>query len=356
VNDNPTRYRIARWLRALFEGPRATPSRPEKLVLRHVTLNERQVDIGLFPVSPAANDNGQDLGDLAMRIEETAHDDAEGLGGLQRYVIHAIAEDRPLSRLPFRISGGGEVATSGIDEPLDSEPASGRGLLAQGMRHLEVMTRLHAEAVGQLVVTQQRTIARLAEVNESGEERRIKAVETAEAMISEKQERVLKAQESIQRQNLISRAVGEILPVPGAILDFLSGAGEKRAKELIGMHSQLLKSFARDPARLEKLLAMLSPEERALFEAIFNSVPPPPEEPGPAAEDGDPPRRGPGPEPPGPPPPRGGSQGPRPSAPSGPSPPPAAPAGDDARPAQGGPGARPQARTRTPSARPGGRP
>jgi hypothetical protein len=342
VNDNPTRFRIARWLRAVFEGPRSPGVRPEKLVLRHVTLNERQVDIALFPVSAsaAANDNGLDLGDLAMRIEETAHDDAEGLGGLQRYVVHAMAEERPVSRLPFRISGGGEVPTSGIDDPLDSEPASGRGLLAQGMRHLEVMTRLHAEAVGQLVVTQQRTIARLAETNEAGEERRLRAVETVEAMISEKQERVLKAKESAYRQELLAGTVGQLLPIPKAILDHLSGDGEKRANRLIAMHTQLLKSFGKNPDRLAKILDNLSPEERALMEAIFDAVPEPPEDPN-RPEDGmaDEPPPDPGP-PPSSPPPRG---------PSGP--PPAPPRGATPRPAPGEPARTPNPPTPRPGAR-----
>src|SRR5215831_4139570 len=109
MSENPTRFRIARWLRGILEGPRAPSLRPEKLVLRHVNLNERQVDIATFELSEAANDNGLDVGDLAMRIEETAHDDAEGMGGLQRYVVHAVSEDQPLSRLPFRVSGGGDI-------------------------------------------------------------------------------------------------------------------------------------------------------------------------------------------------------------------------------------------------------
>lgn len=301
MNENATRYRIARWLRAILEGPRAVGTRPDQLLLRHVTLNERQVEIAWFPISPAANDNGLDLGDLAMRIEETARDDAEGLGGLQRYVVHAVLEERPVSRLPFRLSGGGEVSpSSGVDDSLDSEPASGRGLLAQGMRHLEAMTRLHAEALGQLVITQQRTIGRLAEVNESGEERRLKAVETAEAMMSEKQERLLKVQESAHRQEMLSSFVGQVIPVGGAIINHLTGAGEKRANHLLALHTELLARLAKDPAKLERILAEMSVEERSIFETILDSVPPPPGAPSAAPPGGEPAPAG-GPPPPGPP-------------------------------------------------------
>jgi hypothetical protein len=223
------------------------------------------------------------------------------------------------------------VATSGIDDPLDSEPASGRGLLAQGMRHLEAMTRLHAEALGQLVITQQRTISRLAEVNEAGEERRLKAVETAEAMMSDRQERTLKVQESADRTSMLASVLETVTPVGPAIIDYLTGAGEKKANDILGMHRELLAGFAKDPDRLEKLLAFLSPEERALFEAIFDSVPSPP-----GASEGGPDATLPG---------GGGSPAPGPSPPKGgppPSPPPVSPggAGPNTAPPRG-PGPRP---------------
>jgi len=276
MTENPTRFRIARWLRGILEGPRAPSARPEKLVLRHLNLNERQVDIAAFPLSQAANDNGLDLGDLAMRIEETAHDDAEGLGGVQHYVIHAICEDRALSRLPFRVSGGGDISLRGeVDEPLESEPANGRGLLAQGMRHLEAMTRLHAEALGQLVITQQRTISRLAATNEVGEERRLQAVETAEAMMSERQERVLKVEESKARTRMWADIAATVTPVGPKVIEYLTGSGEKHAKQLIELHGRLITRLAKSPERVERVLAALDPEERALFEAILESVPPP---------------------------------------------------------------------------------
>lgn len=176
------RHRIGRWLRGLWaEDAEATPDR---LALRHVAVSDRQVDVATFGAPEKAP---EDIEDLLGRIEEALENDADGLGGVQKYVLLALREGRPLSRLPLRVAPAHD--DGGGLEPLESEPANARGLLGQLMRHNEVQSRMFAMSMGQVVATMQRTIARLQETVEVADERRLSAVDVAEEMLSRSHER-----------------------------------------------------------------------------------------------------------------------------------------------------------------------
>src|SRR6266700_4250620 len=90
------RQHIARWLQELIVevGEEYTP----KLALRHITVNDRQQEVASFAPQKLGDDEGV-FGELVRRIGDAIDRDAEGLGGVQRYLLVATADDRVVARL-----------------------------------------------------------------------------------------------------------------------------------------------------------------------------------------------------------------------------------------------------------------
>jgi len=182
-----TRHRIARWLRPLFELE--PPTRPERVVIQHVSVNDKYAEVATFPFAPEATE--EHLAELAENVDAAVTADAEGLGGLQRYVVAALRGADQITRLPLRVSGT-EMTADG--EPLDSEPATMKGVLAQLMRHLEAQARMFTLGYGQVLSVMQRTISRQQAAVEAAEDVRLESVALAERMMSEQHERDLSVQ------------------------------------------------------------------------------------------------------------------------------------------------------------------
>jgi hypothetical protein len=256
------RQRIARWLNGL-RGPDA-PARPDRLALRHISGGERQVDVSTFALPKDSVDDGDDL---LSRIEEALEDDAEGLGGVQKYVLLAIADGRAISRLPLRVAAGLDEG-AGL-EPMDSEPANSKGLLGQLMRHNEVQTRLLAASVGQVVTTMQRTITRLQETCERADDRRLEAVEAAEQLLSRSHERAAMTQmvdDNRASKTAIFQTVKVAMPF---LLHYLQKATGLQGEDtpvgkLVG---QLASSL--EPEQLAALEKLLTPEQMGIVERIL---------------------------------------------------------------------------------------
>src|SRR5690349_20550749 len=111
------RQRIARWLQAVLAeiGGDATPL----LVLRHITVNDRQSDVATF--APRKLEVEGAFGEFVQHVNDVIDADTDGLGGVQRYTLVAVAEDRVVARLPLRAAAPG---AEGGPEPIESEPAT----------------------------------------------------------------------------------------------------------------------------------------------------------------------------------------------------------------------------------------
>jgi hypothetical protein len=139
-----------------------------RVEVRHMTAGH---DAG----STVATFEPKDQGDGPMfegteifaRIEQ----DAEQLGGLQRYVLLAFREGAktPRDRLPLRVDGG---TPEGADA-LSSEQPNATGLVAQSHRHIEAMMGMLARTVGTAVDSQTRLNASLAKALEAANEEKI---------------------------------------------------------------------------------------------------------------------------------------------------------------------------------------
>lgn len=245
------RQRIGRWLRTLW-GDDAQAS-PERIALRHVSVSDRQTDVATFAVTESAP---EDVEELLGRIHDALENDADGLGGVQKYVLLAVREGQQLSRLPLRMAPDRDDG-GGLD-PLESEPANARGLLAQLMRHNEVQSRMFAMSMGQVIATMQRTIARLQEASEVADERRLAAVDVAEEMLTRTHER--QALTQMVEDNRASKS---------AVIEQVKAA-------MPYVHLYLKRAFGANPgggapALVAKLAASLKPEQLAALDNVLTA-------------------------------------------------------------------------------------
>jgi hypothetical protein len=263
VDVTSNRHRIARWLRGLAGelGEEAAPS----FILRHVSINDRHVDVATFAKQKLSLEETA-LGELVKRIGDAADTDADGLGGVQRYIVVAIVDDHQVGRLPMRCAQG----VDGAIEPIESEPATSKGLLGQLMRHNEAQTRLFTVSMGQIFGTMQRTISRLEDRAEIGEERRLEAVQITEKLLSEEQTRDLEAQKAAFNQELKYEAFQKFMGVLPQILGFLGG--KDGPSHFLGLLQRLLGSLK--PEQFDGLARLFSPDQMELVNQLMTMSPP----------------------------------------------------------------------------------
>jgi hypothetical protein len=252
------RQRIGRWLQAVITdlGEEYTP----KLALRHITVNDRQIDIATFAPQKLGDDEGV-FGDLVRRIGEAIDTDAEGLGGVQRYIVVATSDDHVVARLPLRCSVlGGDSADP---DPVESEPPTQKGQVAQLMRHNEALLRMFVVGMGQVVSTMQRTIARLQQNVDTSDDRRLAAVEAKEKLLNQQTERELVLRE--QADEATSKRMTLTL-MAQAISTALGLWGNKGGAYFISLFKQFLSTLT--PGQWDFLGQVLTKEQEELFQKM----------------------------------------------------------------------------------------
>lgn len=208
--------RLGRWFRNTV-----AKLEPDRLVLLHLQSSERLVEVTSCPI-----DGETDQKELLAQIVSALETDAEGLGGVQRYMVVARREQKRLGRLPLRVIGGEGDEN---DEPIDSEPPNAEGLLAQLMRHLEVKERMNARSWGQVLMTMQRTIARQQDALESSESDRLNVTKIAEQVLSRNHERAVlsqMAQDNSASKNMVMQSFMALMPL---VQHWLTKGGTKGA-------------------------------------------------------------------------------------------------------------------------------
>jgi hypothetical protein len=258
------RTRITRWLRQVLSAS----EQPDRILIRHVTIEDRQTEIsaigleGFVPSEEALLTLGED-------IENTIHADATGLGGIQRYLVVACLGDALIARLPIR-----QVASEvRIGDPVDSEPATPQGLLAQLMRHNEAQARLFAGAMGQIVGNMGETIERQRVEIDKADSIRIEALQRVENLISHEHERDLDLLKETNRAKRLQQAVGFAMGVAPFIANRVLGKTvfkESSASPVKALLKQLYESLTEE--QRSKLLGILSPVQLAALQQLFASA------------------------------------------------------------------------------------
>lgn len=262
------REKLKDWLSRQFYGADSEVGPCCKLVCRH--LESKAGDV--FQIMVPNNElvvkvDDDELEIMVNQIEGSVLEDAEGIGGVQKYRLLAYHTKaaRPVARFTFRMTG------ADLDEYEDNftEGASAKGHMGQMMRHNEALMRIAVMGANQALGIQNRTIARQAEQVERLLTQRMQEFELIEDLRSQQHERDLatKAEENkqVRYQELFEKGK-VLLPVLANRI-----AGRRLLPEEADPMVETLRSFAEtlSPAQISDIMPKLKPEQQvALVEFL----------------------------------------------------------------------------------------
>jgi hypothetical protein len=172
MGDVDERDRIEReltpWVRQHVAFPDRVHGRCHQVKLRHLNVNrEIQGDVTALPVKLDEGGEEDGITPLLHQIAEAAQRDADDINqGVQTYAIYAYytADKNYAVRKMFRVASTAEAE---MDRNLNpSEPANEKGLVAQSMRHVEVLMRHMTVVTTMQFQSLTRENQRLSEMNE----------------------------------------------------------------------------------------------------------------------------------------------------------------------------------------------
>ena len=243
-----------------------------KLICRHLGADGRTKTGDVFQLMVPNDEvvvkvDDDELEIMANQIEGAVLEDAEGIGGVQKYQLLAYftKASRSVARLTFRMTG------ADLDEYEDSmsEPATAKGHHAKIMRHNEALMRIAVLGANQSIGMLNRTVARQSDTIVLLLTQRVEEFELIENLKSQQHERDLatKAEEYKQeRYNQLFEKGKVLLPVVANRI-----AGRKVLPEETDPMIETLKSLVEtlDPAQVSDILPKLRPEQQiALIEFI----------------------------------------------------------------------------------------
>ena len=209
--------------------------------------------------------------ELASSIAERVFEDAIGLGGVQRYVVIAYGLDKVIGRLTLRENADASGAGRLPGDPIDSEPATERGLLTQTMRHLEISERTHATVVANIFAMQSRMLREKDERISHLEERHWETVIAAEQLVSDHHRRQLENRAADQKAEAMREVLGTFLQLAPTAVNKLAGRAvlpEKTSPALVGLRA-LVGTLKAE--QLEAFKFVLSPAQLENFTEIITS-------------------------------------------------------------------------------------
>jgi hypothetical protein len=262
--DSASYDRIHKWLARTLEDDSV-----DRLVVRHDTGAE---------VSTIRGDEGGPLestdervDELTAALSERVLEDAIGLGGVQRYVITAYGLDKVIARLTLRENADASGAGRQPGDPIDSEPATERGLLTQTMRHLEISERTHATVVANIFAMQSRMLREKDERIAHLEERHWETVIAAEQLVSDHHGRQLENRAADQKAEAMREVLGTFLQLAPTAVNKIAGRAllpEKTSPALVGLRALV---GTMKPEQLEALKFVLTPVQLETFTEIVGS-------------------------------------------------------------------------------------
>jgi len=262
--------KVKRWLEKHLwatreEGP------VTKVVVKHLDANGRagKEDVWACAI-PHEGDSvtipEEEVTDLVNDMQTSCYDDAEGMAaGLQRYKILCYVKHKSNahSRFTFAMSG----ANDEVDDTGVSEPATGKGLLGQLMRHNEAIMRTAVMSTNQNMAMMQRTIGRQNEHIEKLLEDRRETFEVTEDLKSQRHDRELASLQMENQEKRYSEMFDKASLLLPAVVNRV--AGKKLLPENVSPMQDMLKGLAESLTedQLAKIMPTLKPEQQiALLE------------------------------------------------------------------------------------------
>lgn len=271
--DSTIRNKLERWTRQQVLALDEDKGRCKKFVVRHVAGGKAGTEVGTIVVPKKLEAESWFVENVAI-LESMIYDDAEGLGGVQTYVILPFFEnrpDKPGSRFTIRESAG-----DGIDsDDVESEPPTKSGVLTQMMRHTEAATRMSLMSSTQIMTILRNTVSRQAETIEKLVAEKMATIDLMERMRSEELERRLLVEnterEAKNKAELMDK-IGMLVPV---VINRLAGKSvvPGGTSPMEGLIKGLIESM--QPDQIEKLQGVLTPTQMVSLMEIFQAVQPP---------------------------------------------------------------------------------
>jgi hypothetical protein len=189
-----TEERIGKWMSALVQDL-APDDGPLMFCLLHAAVdqNQRTVRTWHMPVDADA------LGTLIGEVNAQAEDDANELGGMQRYFLKATLKGKDIGSITMRFNADQSKA---LIPAVDSEPASSAGLVAQSQRHTEATMRLLVQAFGTVIDSHQKVITAQQSMIDVFQQRQVEMLNTQFELASRKIEQDLLLKEQEHKQGL----------------------------------------------------------------------------------------------------------------------------------------------------------
>jgi hypothetical protein len=252
---------LDRFLRQQIFAEREDGAAPYRLVLRHAAAGTKGNDVESFAIKEGFSTD--DLREFRNTIIERAQSDADGMGGVQRYVLHAYlkGEPRSVGRFSFRVRGGDEE----YDESGGEEPATQKGLLTQLMRHNEQNNKNLTASIGAMVGSVTRRLEAQDALIEKLIRQRMEYIELVEEMKSKQHDRdmaLLQLESSEKRKDAIFEKVQVLVPV---LLNKLIGKNIVPSDDpLVLQFKELISTL--DKGQFERILQSLnSPQQISLI-------------------------------------------------------------------------------------------
>lgn len=259
------RERLVPFLRKAILSSRRDGSECREIVLQHASAGSKTGSAVQTWEIESLHQKDSAIESLATEIEAIAQSDASGFGGTQTYVVKAFhgEGDRSSSRLTFRADGDCED-----DDVSSSEPTNSKGLLAQTMRHNEIIMKASMVSIAATMQTLQRTVVRQAERLEKMEDDRLKNLAVYEQLMSSSHDRELEAKKEERRGLMATEMLKELKLLAPVVVNKIAGKQLMPApvKEVLGAFFSSLK-----PEQAATIYGSLDEGQRALL-TEFQSI------------------------------------------------------------------------------------
>lgn len=267
--DSTIRNKLERWIRHQVLVEDEALGRCKRLLVRHVASGKAAQELGTFPI-PRKLDAESWFSETTGLIESLIFDDAEGLTGVQSYLVLSYFEnrpDKPGSRFTIR-----ESASSEDTDEVESEPPTKTGLLSQMMRHSEAAVRGSLMASGQIINTLRNQCSRQADTIEKLVSEKMAGLEMMERMRSEELERKILMRREENDEKMKGEIFDKVATLVPVVVNKLTGKNLLPAKrtsmELV--IQGLIESITQE--QMNALTTVLRPEQTVALLEIFQSV------------------------------------------------------------------------------------
>lgn len=260
------RAKLGRWLPPLVFAPDEGAKAPDKVELRHLSVGDKATAVRAWGLGGADDNRVKDVLD---QLHQAAADDADGVGGVQKYAAVATAEGAPVGRLVLRYRSESTDA-NGVED-FESEPANGKGLVSQAMRHTEAMAKALAVGAGGTIEQLVRQNARLSSMVETMLGKHMEHIALVEELQSGKHQRELemRAQEAADRAK--EQIVGELANLLPAVVQKVTGYTSPNylAPEVLALRK--LAGNLKDE-QIDVIMGALEPSQAAALAAVLGQA------------------------------------------------------------------------------------